>query len=188
MSSPAVDRRAEVLAHSRALLRTRGFNAFSHRDLAALVGVKSSSVHYYFPTKEDIGLALVAEYRAEVMGLLSSLEGLPVAQRLDRFTRLFSEAAAHGDQWCVAGMLASDFETLGDGLQSEVRRFFNEVEAWLAAQARLLQPQLKPAAALRLGKTAMAMLEGALLLARSQGEPQRVAHAAESLKLLLGVE
>lgn len=188
MSSPAVDRRAEVLAHSRALLRTRGFNAFSHRDLAALVGVKSSSVHYYFPTKEDIGLALVAEYRAEVMGLLSSLEGLPVAQRLDRFTRLFSEAAAHGDQWCVAGMLASDFETLGDGLKSEVRRFFNEVEAWLAAQARLLQPQLKPAAALRLGKTAMAMLEGALLLARSQGEPQRVAHAAESLKLLLGVE
>ncbi len=188
MSSPAVDRRAEVLAHSRALLRTRGFNAFSHRDLAALVGVKSSSVHYYFPTKEDIGLALVEEYRAEVMALLASLEDRPVAQRLDRFARIFVDAAASGDQWCVAGMLASDVETLGETLQVEVRRFFNEVEAWLAVQARLLQPQLKPAAALRLGKTAMAMLEGALLLARSQGEPQRVAHAAESLKLLLGVE
>ncbi len=122
------------------------------------------------------------------MALLASLEDRPVAQRLDRFARIFVDAAASGDQWCVAGMLASDVETLGETLQVEVRRFFNEVEAWLAVQARLLQPQLKPAAALRLGKTAMAMLEGALLLARSQGEPQRVAHAAESLKLLLGVE
>ena len=45
----------------------------------------------------------------------------------------------------------------------------------------------KPAAAQRLAKTAMALMEGALLLARSQGEPQRVAHAAEALKRLLGV-
>ncbi len=186
MASPTVDRRSEVLAHSRALLRTRGFNAFSHRDLAALVGVKSSSVHYHFPSKEDIGLALIGDYRAEVMAYLSALEDLPVPQRLDCFTSLFADAAVSGDRWCVAGMLASDFETLGEALQAEVRRFFTDVEGWLAAQARLLQPDLKPSAAQRLGKTCMALMEGSLLLARSQGEPQRAAHAAESLKRLLG--
>jgi TetR/AcrR family transcriptional regulator, transcriptional repressor for nem operon len=188
MSSPTVDRRSEVLDHSRALLRTRGFNAFSHRDLAALVGVKSSSVHYYFPSKEDIGLALIGDYRAEIMAFLAALEDLPVTQRLDRFTSLFAEAAASGDQWCVAGMLASDFETLGETLRAEVRQFFRDVEGWLAVQARLLRPDLKQSAAQRLGKTCMALLEGSLLLARSQGEPQRAAHAAESLKLLLGAK
>lgn len=187
MTLPSLDRRSDLLAHARALLRTRGFNAFSHRDLAALVGVKSSSVHYHFPSKEDLGVALVQGYRADVMGLLASLDGLPVPQRLDRFTAMFADTAASGDQWCLAGMLASDFETLGEGLQAEVRRFFTEVEGWLAAQARLLQPDLKPAAAQCLARTAMAMMEGALLLARSQGEPQRVPAAAESLKRLLGV-
>jgi TetR/AcrR family transcriptional repressor of nem operon len=71
MSPSPVDRRSEVLAHSRALLRTRGFNAFSHRDLAALAGVKSSSIHYHFPSKEDIGLALIEDYRTEIMTFLS---------------------------------------------------------------------------------------------------------------------
>lgn len=186
MSQPAPDRRSDLLAHAGALLRKRGFNAFSHRDLAALVGVKSSSVHYHFPSKEALGEALMQGYRAEVMDLLSSLDGLPVPNRLDQFTGMFVDAAASGDQWCLAGMLASDFETLGESLQAEVRRFFTDVEGWLAAQARLLQPDLKPAAAQGLAKTAMAMMEGALLLARSQGEPQRVAQAAQSLKRLLG--
>lgn len=184
---PSTDRRAELLAHSGELLRTRGFNAFSHRELAALVGVKSSSVHYHFPTKEDIGLALIAGYRAEVTAFLASLDHLPVAERLGRFVNLFAEAAARGNQWCMAGMLASDFMTLGEHLQVEVRRFFTDVEGWLTAQARQLQPDLKRPEAQRLGKTAMALLEGSLLLARSQGEPQRVAHAGQALKVLLGV-
>lgn len=186
MLQPTVDRRSDLLAHAGTLLRTRGFNAFSHRDLAALVGVKSSSVHYHFPSKEALGEALMQGYRADVMALLTSLDGLPVPKRLDRFAGMFVDAAASADQWCMAGMLASDFETLGESLQAEVRRFFTQVEGWLAAQARLLQPGLKPAAAQGLAKTAMAMMEGALLLARSQGEPQRVSQAARSLKRLLG--
>jgi len=186
MPQPAPDRRSDLLAHAGSLLRKRGFNAFSHRDLATLVGVKSSSVHYHFPSKEALGEALMQGYRADVLGFLASLDGLPVPKRLDRFAGLFVDAAASGDQWCMAGMLASDFETLGEPLQAEVRRFFTEVEGWLAAQARLLQPKLRPAAAQGLARTAMAMMEGALLLARSQGEPQRVAQAAQSLKRLLG--
>lgn len=188
MSTPLSDRRAELLNYSKALLRTRGYNAFSHRDLAELVGVKSSSVHYYFPTKEDIGLALIEEYRSEVMGMLSSLGQMSVAQRLHKFASMFIETSENANQWCVAGMLASDFGTLGNGLQEAVRKFFYEVEGWLSIQAQELQPDLKPEAARCLGKAAMAIMEGALLLARSQGEPQRVAQAAEIMKQLFVVK
>jgi len=181
------NRRAEILAHSSDLLRRRGFNAFSHRDLAALVGLKSSTVHYYFPTKEDIGLAVMVAYREEVAALLQSLEPLPVPQRLERFAALFGEASVLGDRWCLAGMLASDYETLGAPLRAELRRFFDLTEGWLAAQASQARVDLAPSVALELGKTGMALLEGALLLARAQAEPARVEHAAKSLKLLLGV-
>lgn len=183
MTTPTTDRRSELLTYSRALLRTRGFNAFSHRDLADLAGVKSSSVHYHFPTKDDLGLAVLREYRAEVLDFLKSLDDLPARERLNRFAGLFSEAAS-GEQWCVAGMLASDFATFGEVLQIEVRRYFDEIEGWLSLQAREMQPELKPASARRLGKTAMALLEGALLLARSQGEPQRIGYALSAVKML----
>ena len=178
------NRRAELLFHSRDLLRKRGFNAFSHRELASHVGVKSSSVHYYFPSKQDIGLALIQEYRVEVMNLLQSLEPLQPHKRLERFIGLFDQSAGTGEDWCIAGMLASDFMTLSEELQAEVRDFFAAVEKWLAVQARLLNPTLKSHASQALAKSAMAILEGALLLARSQGEPQRVKQAGEILKVL----
>src|SRR3569833_747027 len=40
-------------------IRSGGFNGFSFRELAADVGVKSYSVHYYFPTKETLAAAVV---------------------------------------------------------------------------------------------------------------------------------
>jgi TetR/AcrR family transcriptional repressor of nem operon len=185
MDLQATGKKAEILAHSRDLLRKRGFNAFSHRELAALVGVKSSSVHYHFPTKEAIGLALIEEYRSEVMSGLRALEGRPVEQRLDGFIDMFIQTAENGEQWCLAGMLASDFMTLGAALQREVKDFFDVVERWLTDQISTMCPGSGTAESASLAKTAMAMLEGALLLSRSQGEPSRVVRAGEGLKQLL---
>ena len=37
--------REQLLDHAQVLLMTRGYNGFSYRDLSALVGVKTSSIH-----------------------------------------------------------------------------------------------------------------------------------------------
>lgn len=116
-ASAPVDNRARLLDSARLLLQTRGFNAFSFRDLAAAVQIKSSSVHYHFSTKEDLGLALMQGYRQELQTFLDELAFRPrstAASRLKAFMALFEATAADGDKLCLAGMLASDFATLGD--------------------------------------------------------------------------
>lgn len=40
-------------------MRLGGFNGFSFREVASDVGVKSSSVHYHFPTKENLAAAVI---------------------------------------------------------------------------------------------------------------------------------
>ena len=45
--------REQVLEHTLVLIRRRGVNGFSYRDPTELVGVKTSSIHYYFPSKDD---------------------------------------------------------------------------------------------------------------------------------------
>ena len=180
------DRRSEVLEASRELLRTRGFNAFSHRDLAARVGIKSSSVHYHFPTKEDIGLALQRENRDEMAALFQQLQPLAPAQRLERIAAVYVGTAKAGDHWCLAGMLASDYETLGEALRAELRALFDGVEGWLAAQTAELMPGRDKTELRDLARTAMAALEGALLLARVQQDPARMRKAAGVVLGLLG--
>ena len=66
----------------------------------------------------------MAAFRNELVHLLESFEALPVEQRLDRFIDLTIQSATSGDEWCVAGMLARDYEILGTTLQSKVRGLF----------------------------------------------------------------
>ncbi|KFJ90149.1 TetR family transcriptional regulator, partial [Pseudomonas sp. 1-7] len=44
------------------LMRTRGYTAFSYADLSEAVGIRKASIHHHFPTKEDLGAAIVEEY------------------------------------------------------------------------------------------------------------------------------
>jgi TetR/AcrR family transcriptional regulator, transcriptional repressor for nem operon len=188
-AAAAVDNRAQLLAAARALLQTRGFNAFSFRDLAQAVRIKSSSVHYHFPAKEDLGVALVRGYVAEVRDFFSGLEArqsLSAGQRIKAFMSLFEATAREdGQPLCLAGMLASDFVTLGEPLQAEVRGFFVMVERWLAAQIAVAGPSRSAEQSRRLARLALASLEGALLAARVFGDPARVRQANVQLLSLI---
>ena len=73
-------KREEILDVAEAMIRTRGYNAFSTRDVADAVGIKAASVHYYFPTKADIGAAVTERYTARFINELGDsgrFEGKP---------------------------------------------------------------------------------------------------------------
>jgi len=50
--------RAAIIAAAEAQMREEGYGAVSTRKVAARAGLKPSLVHYYFPTTEDLLLAL----------------------------------------------------------------------------------------------------------------------------------
>ena len=57
-----------ILDAAEARMRLGGFNGFSFRGIAADVGVKSSSVHYHFPTKETLAAAVIHRYTDSDVG------------------------------------------------------------------------------------------------------------------------
>jgi len=73
--------REALLDHAQTLLMTRGYNGFSYRDLSGLVGVKTSSIHYYFPTKEDLALEAVNAYSADVMSSIYAIDSSAPADK-----------------------------------------------------------------------------------------------------------
>ena len=51
--------REALLEAAAARLQAVGWASFSFRDLAEQVGIRAPSIHYHFPTKSDLGVALV---------------------------------------------------------------------------------------------------------------------------------
>ena len=60
--------RQTLLVIAARLLELVGYNGFSFRDLALRAKITTASVHYHFPTKGDLGLALVNQQAGKMDG------------------------------------------------------------------------------------------------------------------------
>src|SRR4029450_8492383 len=118
--------RTALLDAAQELAQTRGYNAFSFRDLSARVGVKTASIHYWFPPKGDPRAQLMRRYHDQFLSSLHEIEGRRsnAPRKLLALVDLFRAALLKGDRMCLCGMLASEFATLPLEVQGEVRAFF----------------------------------------------------------------
>lgn len=175
----------KILSVAQELVQLHGFNAFSYRDLSNAIGIKTSSIHYYFPTKDDLGETLVKEYRANFAFALEKIksESDNSIVQLNGYVSLFLSTLKQGGKICLCGMLASDHQTLSEKVQVQVREFFTENESWLT---EILQTGRERNLLEFVGKsqdmaaTFFAMLEGAMLVSRVYNDENRLQIVADS--------
>jgi len=175
-----------VLDVAQEFLQTRGYNAFSFRDLADRVRIKTASIHYYFPTKGELCRALIAREREQVALALAAIDaaGLNAGEQLARYVEVFQNTLADGNRMCLCGMLAAGFATLDPESVHDLRLSLDEHEVWLT---RVLHDG-RAAGALHFGgseieeaRSFLSSLEGAILLARAYEEPARFEVVARRL-------
>ena len=68
-----MDSATQILDIAERRMRQTGYNAVSYRDIAAEMGIKSASLHYHFPKKEDLGAALTRRYSKNFSGALHDI-------------------------------------------------------------------------------------------------------------------
>ena len=178
--------RSALLDAAQELAQTRGYNAFSFRDLSRRVGVKTASIHYWFPTKGDLGRELMRRYNERFMANLHEIEKRrwKSPRKLLEVVELFRSALADGDRMCLCGMLAGEFATLPRAVQAEVRAFFGAVEQWLAGvlSAGRKAGELRfPGEPEEAARVLFASLEGAMTAARAFGDERRLTAAGKFL-------
>jgi TetR/AcrR family transcriptional repressor of nem operon len=176
---------ARILDVAEELLQARGFNGFSYADIAAKVGISKAALHYHFPGKADLGLALIARYASRFTESLASIDraGATPAGRLAEYAGLYDQVLRQS-RMCLCGMLAAEYQTLPTPMQEAVTNFFDTNESWLE---KVLEDGRQDAS-LRFAGTAreaarmtIACLEGAMLVARPSGDPDRLRSIATSL-------
>jgi TetR/AcrR family transcriptional repressor of nem operon len=172
-----------ILDAAERLCQTRGFNGFSFRDLARIVGIRSASIHYHFPTKADLGRALIVRYRHKMESVMAEIERkeATAAGRLRRFAGVLRDVLRDENRLCLCGILAAEAATLPDEMKADVRHFFDGCETWLAGQLERgraggeLHFAGPPGAAAR---TLLATLEGAMITSRAYGDDRRLLESA----------
>lgn len=165
-----IDKAAEILDIAERMARQSGYSGFSFREIAKEAGIKSASVHYHFPTKEDLATALANRYTNQFMDSLGAPSGFAsTKQALEHYRSHFRKALTEDGLMCLCGMFGAQYQSLPDALRRETRLFFERNLDWLQNvfehAGEPATPQARRGAAVKL----IAALEGAMILAQTLG-------------------
>jgi TetR/AcrR family transcriptional repressor of nem operon len=164
------DVKTAIMDTAERRMQLGGFGGFSFREIAADVGIKSSSVHYHFPTKENLAAAVVrrwAEKTAELIDAELEKDSNPVRV----WIKAFRGTATSEGRICPCTVLGAASQDLPEEVSQEVKGFFKMCLGKLVAEG------LSP----RNAAEVLSTITGALVVANALDDPTAYDNATKDL-------
>ena len=159
----AGDTRGKILALADDLVRRRGYNAFSYKDISEALRIKPAAVHYHFPTKEDLGETILHEEIERFTQSRENWKSESPKQQMAKLVDIFKKSRGRG-HICLMGSFCPDKDTLPQKMQAQLESLCQLILDWVAdlLEAEGLGRERAP--------VIMATLMSSLILARVQGD------------------
>lgn len=125
--SDTKDKIVELADH---LVRTKGFNAFSYKNIADPMEIRNAAIHYHFPAKADLGISVIENEMERFRENAEKWRKLPEDKQLAKLVDVFHRYGNHGFI-CLMGSLAPDFETFSDPMKAKVQEMGNDLLNWI---------------------------------------------------------
>lgn len=168
-----------IIEIAESQMRAGGYNSFSFREISKVIGIKSASIHYHFPTKTDLGVAIAHRYTERFLEQLTLIkqEVAEPSERLSRYIALFRHALEQDQKMCLCGALASETDILPEPIRRETKRFFEINLDWLNTAVFPDAPEK--------ATIALASLEGALMMGKILDHLEPFEQVSHRLAILL---
>jgi TetR/AcrR family transcriptional regulator, transcriptional repressor for nem operon len=153
------DAKTAIMDAAERRMQMGGFGGFSFREIAADVGIKSSSVHYHFPAKENLAAAVVRRWGDR------AFEHLDELLRTERdparaLAKLFRGTVFSKGGMCPCTVLGAGAQDLPAEVAIEVKSFFKGLID------KLVDAGLAPSKA----DEVLSTMTGAIVLANALGD------------------
>ncbi|GHN01509.1 TetR family transcriptional regulator [Cytophagales bacterium WSM2-2] len=124
--------RDQIIELTDTLVRDLGYNAFSFYDISKKLKIKNASIHYYFPTKTDLGLALLETHTERLHHLQESVSAKDSTMKIKAFLSIYNVIHKEG-RVCLVGSLATDLKTVDTKLAKALKIFAGEILEWVTS-------------------------------------------------------
>ena len=167
--------RNAIISSAEARIRRNGFHGFSFRELAADVGIKSASVHYYFPTKADLGVHLMKTYHEEMLDAFGDpKDSRALTAKLEAICAAYKKKLSNGGI-CLCGILAAEHAGVPEPVSEALRDYLGACRNWLISAFKVAGASKPEMRALVFASA----VQGGLLMAHAMGDPTLFNHVAK---------
>ena len=126
-----MDTKGQIIQLADNLIREKGYNAFSFYDISKSVGIKTASIHYHFPAKSDLGVAVIEQHINNLNLVKKRFNRKSPVEKLDKFFSIYS-AIKNENKICLVGSLATDFNTLDKKVKDKLKIFSDNMLDWVS--------------------------------------------------------
>ncbi|WP_353311653.1 TetR/AcrR family transcriptional regulator [Shimia sp. NS0008-38b] len=181
-----MDRKTQLLDSAEDLVRRRGFDGMSFADMALANDIKTASIHYHFPGKAALGVALMKRYAKTLGDELNKMDanGLTARAKLEAVVARYRAALNGGESMCLCVAMSVSRDNLAEPIIVEMRAFRGMMLDWLeglykqACDDKTLATTAAPSAQ---AAATLAMLEGAQMIAHTENDASRFDAATSML-------
>ncbi len=191
MQTKGQETRHHILKESRKLFTVQGFRNTSISEIIGATGVKKGNLYYHFPSKEELGLAVLIDVRDDFFAILD--ESMAGENPIDRILNSCNAVMTMMEQanfvgGCLFGNTALEMTDsnirFGRIIQEVFSQWKNRIEQELrqAAAMGLLSPPMPPHA---LATAIIATLEGGIMLSRVYTNKNGIEDGILAIRVLL---
>ncbi len=123
--------RSEIIQLADHLIREKGYNAFSFYDIAKSVGIKTASIHYHFPAKSDLGIAVIEQHIESLNAVIEKYKSKSPGEKLDKFFSIYSQIKSE-NKVCLVGSLTTDLNTVDESIKTKLKIFSSVMLGWVS--------------------------------------------------------
>lgn len=169
-----IDKRAKLIQTGQQIIVQQGFKAAGLNQILTAAEVPKGSFYYYFPSKDDFGLAIIDSFAEQYQQKLQRIFNQPNVPHLQRLRNYFASGIAdmqssECSNGCLMGNLAQELSAQNEIFRDRLSEIFLQweqvfVDCLEAAQANQEIPQKSNLRVL--AKFILAGWQGAILQAK----------------------
>jgi AcrR family transcriptional regulator len=156
--------RTEILEKATLTFRMRGYHNTSMQNLAEACGLLKGSFYYYFKSKDEILLEVLAHNRkilqTRVFAVAEERDLIP-EKRLEKFLIRLGNSLLQLEGGCILGNLAAEIGGLNPEVDQEIKVIFDE---WITAMTSVYNAKIDQIKARRAALQTIMEFEGAVML------------------------
>ncbi len=163
-----------IVELGRDYMQRIGYHSFNYKQIALELNIKNASIHHYFPSKEDLGLAVIEKDRQDFIQLTQKYRKAKAMDKLEALIANYEYFFSEGRKLCVLSTFSSSYNEITERMQLAASQYGELVTSWLTAtlkeglEAREFSFK-EPAE--DLANVWMALMPGSLLVGRMGGKP-----------------
>lgn len=128
----ALSTKEKIVELGRDYIQKIGYHSFNYKQIATYLDIKNAAIHHYFPSKDDLAVAVIEKDRQEFITKTQRLTKDSGTEKLEFLISTYLHFYQDDRKLCLIGTFCSVYQDLSPKIQLSVNQYLDLMISWLS--------------------------------------------------------